>query len=83
MSNSYNERPTDLTLEKLKSYTAQKIKSLSVQLKDLGLTNMIYLHVLDKAKVKFFKKYTNQLFKLFSVAYLITLYNSLIFNPLL
>ena len=82
MSNSYNERPTDLTVEKFKSYTAQKIKSLSVQLKDLGLTNMIYLHVLYKAKVKFLKN-IRQLFKHFSVAYLIILYNSLIFNPLL
>ena len=40
---------------------------------------MIYFHVLYKAKEKLLKKYTNQLFKLFSVAYLITFYNSFIF----
>lgn len=49
-SNCYSERPRDLTMEKFKSFTGQKIKSPSVQLK-----NMIYLHLLCEAKVKLFK----------------------------
>ena len=54
-SNCYSERPRGLTMEKFKSFTGQKIKSPSVQLKDLELTNMIYLHLLYETKVKLLK----------------------------